>query len=530
MTRILESEDNEEASSDENGKHVLSMRAKYLALACPYLAFLFSLVPGTFRQMAEWKGVYAPPTAIALSDLVIITLAISIVALSLMLYSRASFGRNAHLVLVAIIIFSAIAVIQSHSAGPNQDQHHDKSCMGESSAAPNMSWNKTYASGGASSIASMPGGGYVVAGTTDCGTGACNIYVLSVSDGGEVEWERSIGGENTERGYDLVVASDGSIVIAGFGVRGNEDFRVLRLDQDGNTIWDRTYDGRRQDRAFSLIEDPGGGYIVVGNTHTWGGPPVFGPSKSNIRVIKIDEQGEEIWDDEYDTGGEDWVGLRPFSVDSNYLVGFSAGSQSIALRFDGGYLVAGSTSPRMEMRPGETSDILLLALTRDGEVDWNRTYGGEDYYSASCVINTPDGGYLIAGQRSEIKVHAIDYGEGEGPVQIAEPERTYAYLLKIDAQGWKEWDRSYGLGGGAISLCGAEEGGYLMATAASLLKIDEAGDAVWEWRDPCYAFEDPEQFHGFHIPAILSVAEGEGAIVLAGHGEGDVRVIKLQTR
>ncbi len=528
MTRLLyEGEDGEAESAPL--EPIASMRVKYLALAAPYLAFMFSLVPRTIGEMAAWRGIYSPPSGITLPDLMVFALAVSLPALALFLCRRASFGRNAHLALVAIIVFSAVAVIQSGRPNPGPDEVENRS-RDLARVGPNMSWNRTYAPGGASSLAPIPGGGYVIAGTTDCGTGQCNLYVLTIGEEGEVEWERRIGGEKTERAYDVLVSRDGSIVVVGFGVRWNEDFRAVRLDQDGNTIWDRTYDGSRQDRAFTLIEDPQGGYLIVGNTHTWGGPPVFGPSKGNVRVMKIDEEGEEIWDHEYDTGGEDWVGLRPFSIDSNFLVGFSAGSGSIVLRSDGGYLVAGSTSPRMEMRPGETADILLLGISRTGKEDWKRTYGGADYYSASCVINTLDGGYLIGGQRSGIETLTMDYGEGEGPVPVAIPERTYTYVLKINGQGDKEWDRSYGPGGAAISLWRAEEGGYLVATATSILKIDEGGNALWEWQDPLYAFQDPEQFHGFDVPAILAVVEEEGSVLLAGHGEGDVRVIKLQYR
>ncbi len=63
-------------------------------------------------------------------------------------------------------------------------------------------------------------------------------------------------------------------------------------------------------------------------------------------------------------------------------------------RAHGGYALVGCT---MSEGAGDW-DFWLVKTDADGNMQWNQTYGGIDEDKARVVIQTVDGGYVIAGQ------------------------------------------------------------------------------------------------------------------------------------
>ena len=59
---------------------------------------------------------------------------------------------------------------------------------------------------------------------------------------------------------------------------------------------------------------------------------------------------------------------------------------------DGGYIVAGYTDSF-----GSGGDIWILKLNEDGGVEWQKAYGGSSWDVANYIQQTSDGGYIVAG-------------------------------------------------------------------------------------------------------------------------------------
>jgi len=66
---------------------------------------------------------------------------------------------------------------------------------------------------------------------------------------------------------------------------GGDDFWVLRLDKDGNVLWQKTYGGLGNDGAYSIRQTSDVGYIVAGYTYS------FGAVTPDFWVLKIDSNG-----------------------------------------------------------------------------------------------------------------------------------------------------------------------------------------------------------------------------------------------
>jgi len=157
----------------------------------------------------------------------------------------------------------------------------------------NVTWQKTYGGSGgdsASSIQQTTDDGYIVAGYTNSfAAGVIDFWVLKLDSSGNVTWQKTYGGSESDFASSIQQTTDGGYIVAGsthsFGA-GDEDFWVLKLDSSGNVTWQKTYGGSGGDSASSIQQTTDGGYIVAGSTHS------FGAGSSDIWILKLDSSGE----------------------------------------------------------------------------------------------------------------------------------------------------------------------------------------------------------------------------------------------
>jgi hypothetical protein len=258
-----------------------------------------------------------------------------------------------------------------------------------------VQWTKTI--GGSSqdvaySIIQSSDGGYVVAGGTGSfGAGGSDIYVVKLDSGGNVQWTKTIGGSSQDVAYSIIQSSDGGYVVAGgtgsFGA-GDSDIYVVKLDSSGNVIWTKTIGGSLTDVAYSIIQSSDGGYAVAGYTGS------FGAGGWDIYVVKLDASGNVQW---------------------TKTIGGSYGDEanSIIQSSDGGYVVAGWT----ESFGAGDRDMFVVKLDSSGNVQWTKTIGGSNDDGALSIIQSSDGGYVVAG--------------GTGSFGV----RGDIYVVKMDANG-----------------------------------------------------------------------------------------------
>jgi hypothetical protein len=109
-----------------------------------------------------------------------------------------------------------------------------------------------------------------VAGQTySFGAGSWDFWVLKLDALGNVTWQKTYGGTNTDVAESAQQTLDGGFVVAGrtgsFSA-GGSDFWVLKLDALGNVSWQKTYGGADSDSAYSIQQTLDGGYILAGHT------------------------------------------------------------------------------------------------------------------------------------------------------------------------------------------------------------------------------------------------------------------------
>lgn len=123
---------------------------------------------------------------------------------------------------------------------------------------------------------------------------------------------------------------------------------------------------------------------------------------------------------------------------------------------------------------------------------WDKTFGGEGADAFTTLLATPDGGYLLGGQSNGKQ--SGDKSENSNTFDFEYP---YDYwIVKTDAQGNKQWDKTYGsrYNDFLTALQLTPDGGFLLGGRQLILrndgnvyrsnlwiiKIDSLGNQLWD--------------------------------------------------
>jgi len=373
-----------------------------------------------------------------------------------------------------------------------------------------MQWSQPYYGGGddgAYSVVQTSDGGYALAGYTNSfGAGHDDFWLVKTGAGGNVEWNQTYGGANSDVAWSVVQTDDGGYAIAGWTQSpsaGDYDFWLVKTDQIGNMQWNKTYGGTGDDGAYSLVQTSDGGYAIAGYTDS------FDAGLSDFWLVKTDSAGIMQWSQTYGglnhdlaysviqtfdggyaiagySGGDFWLVKTDLTGTAlwsqTYGGGGDDGAYSLVQTFDGGYALAGYTDTF-----DRDNDFWLVKVK--GEINlenqrnfggtgyipgWSQTYGGTDGDYAYSVVQTSDGGYAIAG---------CTYSFGVG-------ERDF-WLVKTDSVGNMQWSKTYGgvyddvaqsvvqTFDGGYAIAGSTVTDFLAPTDLWLVKTDSAGNMQW---------------------------------------------------
>jgi len=186
---------------------------------------------------------------------------------------------------------------------------------------------------------------------------------------------------------------------------------------------------------------------------------------------------------------------------------------------EGGYVITGWT----QSFGAGGYDVYLIKTDANGNILWEKTYGGSEEEMGWSVIQTLDGGYIIAG-------YTCSFGNGDADV----------YLIKTDSLGDTLWTKTYGGDStdSGYSLTAALDGGFVIAgrTQSSgagsddiyLIKIDSLGNLAWQktyggpGRETAYSIQ--KLYDGGYIIAGYTTSfgvVGEDAYVVRTDSNGD---------
>ena len=238
-----------------------------------------------------------------------------------------------------------------------------------------------------------------------------------------------------------------------------------------NILSEQNYGGANSDRLTATVQTPDGGLLFGGNSNSNGSGDV---SSSNGGfdwwVARTDIAGNILWERSYGGSANEFL---------NYIVKTS----------DGGFLLAGYTASA----DGDVSnnygnnDAWVVKIAANGNIQWEKNYGGTNADIFTTILPTADGGYLFSGNSSST---TGDVSGNNGSDD--------AWIVKTDATGNVQWTQNYG-GSNVDSFSETvqtADGGYLLGgtTYSSdgdvsslhgfadywVVKTDATGNLQWE--------------------------------------------------
>jgi len=277
----------------------------------------------------------------------------------------------------------------------------------------------------------------------------CCIYGLDIqAQAPDTVWTRTYGNIFRDEGYAIMQTADNDYYIAGYFLpldQDSTDIRLMKVDSEGELIWSKFYGGTGSDYCFAAELNSDGTIILAGYTFS------FETVAGDIYIIKTSPEGDTIWTRTY--GGGNWDVAR-----------------AICPAYGGGYMVLGySFSNGMA-----NGNAYLIRIDENGDSLWTRNYGGPGMDGGFSIKQTGDSCYIAAGF-----------------VESASDNTFDCFVFKIDSLGNSIWERTYGgpADDVAYSVEEAADGGYIMVGYTEsfgsgqydvyIVRTESNGDSLW---------------------------------------------------
>ncbi|MEA1962043.1 MAG: hypothetical protein U9N81_12385 [Bacillota bacterium] len=312
-------------------------------------------------------------------------------------------------------------------------------------------WSKDYGGNGAESIQCVhqtADGGYIFAGYTySYGEGQRDMFLVKTDLQGEMEWKKTYGGSGDDSANWVEQTKDGGYILAGYTKEKYEDERniyVVKVDANGKEKWDRELGGKKFEEASCVRQTKDGSFIVSGYTDS------FGAGGRDAYLANLNEDGVLVWQKTYGGTGSDGVSRVIQTKDRGYLLTGYSDSYGAGGR-----------------------DVFVVKTDAHGSLVWKQTFGGTGTDSGNTLIQTSKDDYLVLGYQ---------YTQSTGGTDI--------YLVRIDEQGSKIWDKTYGLNtdNNGLSVQEMSDGKFIVlgntyayglsTSGTYLIKTDASGNVL----------------------------------------------------
>jgi hypothetical protein len=343
-----------------------------------------------------------------------------------------SFGGSGVDLLQNIKLTKDAGFILAGTSTSNKSEYKKEDSKGDSDfwiikldAKGGEQWQRTIGGSGQEklqSIARTKDGGYIIGGSsssdktekdekgaedpfgkTEDSRGNLDYWVIKLKGNGTVEWQKTIGGEYIDELKSIEQTTDGGYILGGYSNSpasgdkiddniGIGDYWIVKTDATGNIQWQKTIGGDQDDNLYTITQTHDGGFIAGGNSNSGA---TNSKSKGNASgtdfwVVKFDNLGTVLWQETYNYGKTDVLTSIIENQDGTFLIGGYAQSE-----IGGNSQKALGKSIKGDKKG--INDYIALKINDKGEEIWTQTVGSKGEDVLQKLLETRDGGYLLAG-------------------------------------------------------------------------------------------------------------------------------------
>lgn len=262
-----------------------------------------------------------------------------------------------------------------------------------------------------------------------------DYWLLETDTSGNIIWEKTYGGSNSEYSENMIKSSDNGYIMFGFtfsndgditNFHGGADYWVIKTDSTGNLEWEKCLGGSIGDAGMQIRNTVDSGYICAGYICSSDGDITCFNGVYDAWIVKLSGEGEIEW---------------------NKCVGGYQMDYGLCIRQtnDGGYVMGGWTltfdSALMicDLHSLHENDALVVKMDSVGNTEWQKCYGGSHSEGLVDIEQTSDSGYVFLASTNS---NDGDVSGLHGPAGItANPD---LWVVKLDGEGTLEWQRCLG--------------------------------------------------------------------------------------
>ncbi|OFY61128.1 MAG: hypothetical protein A2Y71_10025 [Bacteroidetes bacterium RBG_13_42_15] len=252
----------------------------------------------------------------------------------------------------------------------------------------------------------------------------------------QVLWDKTIGGDSEDKMSSFFHLNDDGFLLFGTSrsnisgekssqplVMFGADAWIIKFDSQWQKQWDKVIGGYEDDIVNSVIRTADDGFLIGFSSAS----SKSGDKSENSRgkpyndywIVKINAAGNKVWDKTYGGNNDDNLSFIKLLPQGGYLLG--------------GTSLSGATGDKTKDSYG-WQDYWIIKIDTAGNMEWDQVYGGEKYDVLSGIFIAYDGYILTGKSNSPVSGNKTDPGNGSDDI----------WLVKIDYDGNKIWDRCYG--------------------------------------------------------------------------------------
>jgi len=222
---------------------------------------------------------------------------------------------------------------------------------------------------------------------------------------------KNFGGTQNDRGYAVQSVIDGYVIVGSTNSlgSGNSDVWVLKLDFEGQQVWSRVYGGQGSDfgKDIKTTSNPDG-YIITGSTNSYNSD-----SNMDMWVIRTDDLGQTcLFDENGECSESDTKWARTFGTSGNDY-------GNSVVESNGEFIAVGKS--------GRIPSFFVVKIDAFGGKIWENLYGEGPNDNGQYVIESPGQTpkYIALGQSNNLNTSDSDI-----------------CIIGINSNGIEQWVRS----------------------------------------------------------------------------------------
>jgi len=290
-----------------------------------------------------------------------------------------------------------------------------------------------------------------------------------------------------EFGRSVALDNDGNYIVVGAGTMNSNADRILwtKLSPEGNVLNEKMHGGPDAESVASMVKAEDGGFVVGHTTTNYGNSRDFG-------ITKLSNDGDLIWSNGFPTGFDEAESVN-----------------DIINTQDNGYLIVGTTASNTS----GSDDGLIMKVDDSGNLVWSKKYGSTGFDGLFGAYALSNGGYIISG---------FSILEGSNYADF--------WLVKVDDNGAKQWDKFYGTSEwdeARSAIIETADGGYILGGVSfvndqdgiSLIyKLDQNGNIQWQ--------KEINDTNNTDWAESIVKAQ-DGGYIICGHSDSDAYLLKI---